>query len=143
MSNRREFIKQGTQASLGSCLALSVFSSVFESCKTAALTGLTIEENEISFHLSSFGSKKIIFISDERLKDEVVIVKKKDGTYYAMKMQCTHQMNPVRYTGDSFFCPTHGSTFDMEGKPTTAPAMRPLQRFTTIESGTRLIVKLT
>ena len=135
MSNRREFIKQGTQASLGSCLALSVFSSVFESCKTAALTGLTIEENEISFHLSSFGSKKIIFISDERLKDEVVIVKKKDGTYYAMKMQCTHQMNPVRYTGDSFFC--------MEGKPTTAPAMRPLQRFTTIESGTRLIVKLT
>ena len=142
MADRREFIKQGAKAGIGTCIALSVFSGMLEGCKTAGLTGLTIEENEISFLLSSFGSKKIIFISDQRIKDEIAVVKKKDGTYYAMKMQCTHQMNPIRYTGDGFLCPAHGSTFDLEGKPTAAPAMRPLKRFIAMESGTRLIVKL-
>jgi Rieske Fe-S protein len=54
-----------------------------------------------------------------------------DGTFTAMSNTCMHLGCPVRSFGTSFGCPCHGGQYDVEGRPTAGPPVRPLNRYET------------
>jgi Rieske Fe-S protein len=54
-----------------------------------------------------------------------------DGTFTAMANTCMHVGCPVRSFGTSFGCPCHGGQYDVEGRPTAGPPVRPLNRYET------------
>jgi cytochrome b6-f complex iron-sulfur subunit len=57
-----------------------------------------------------------------------ILIKRSDGTVYAMSMLCTHVCCQCEYVGQSneIFCPCHGSIFDVNGKVLRGPAAIPL-----------------
>ncbi|MEO6601560.1 MAG: Rieske (2Fe-2S) protein [Polyangiaceae bacterium] len=58
-----------------------------------------------------------------------VLGRDKDGLY-AMTITCTHQGCDVSPTsGNSLYCPCHGSTFDSNGNVKGGPAPSPLAHF--------------
>jgi Rieske Fe-S protein len=46
-------------------------------------------------------------------------------------MQCSHQNQPLTFSSGQIYCPSHGSTFSIEGKVVKAPATADLKTFTT------------
>jgi menaquinol-cytochrome c reductase iron-sulfur subunit len=54
-----------------------------------------------------------------------------DGTFTALSYTCMHVGCPVRNFGTTFGCPCHGGQYDVEGRPTAGPPVRPLNRYVT------------
>jgi menaquinol-cytochrome c reductase iron-sulfur subunit len=54
-----------------------------------------------------------------------------DGSFTALSNTCMHVGCPVRNFGASFGCPCHGGQYDIEGRPTAGPPVRPLNRYET------------
>lgn len=75
---------------------------------------------------------------------KLFIVREKEGCY-AMSAVCTHlgcviQQGTGPDGAPGFFCPCHGSAFDLAGRVTSGPAPRPLDRLAlSLERG-RLVV---
>lgn len=68
--------------------------------------------------------------------DESVYLRKQGEAIEAVSALCTHTGCLVQRAANGFGCPCHKSDFDEEGKPTSGPAPRPLDRLETrIESG--------
>lgn len=69
----------------------------------------------------------------------VIVIKTSSG-YSALSLICTHQGCTVNFTGSSFVCPCHGSTYSASGTVTRGPAPSPLAQYTVTVSGTTLTV---
>jgi Rieske Fe-S protein len=63
---------------------------------------------------------------DHEIKDEF-------NDYVAISTRCMHLGCPVRYVeaSERFICPCHGGVYDIEGKVSGGPPVRPLDRFYT------------
>jgi len=63
---------------------------------------------------------------DHEVKDEY-------NDYVAITTRCMHLGCPVRYVeaSERFICPCHGGVYDIEGKVSGGPPVRPLDRFYT------------
>ena len=63
---------------------------------------------------------------DHEIKDEY-------NDYVAISTRCMHLGCPVRYVeaSERFICPCHGGVYDIEGKVSGGPPVRPLDRFYT------------
>ena len=61
---------------------------------------------------------------------KVYIVRKKEGSFYALSSVCTHLGCITNYqsTVEKIACPCHGSLFDLEGNVLSGPAPRSLKR---------------
>jgi cytochrome b6-f complex iron-sulfur subunit len=72
----------------------------------------TIDLNSADFAGLKDATKKYAY------KDDVLIAMVKSGAYVAISKICTHEGNLVTYrpTVDNFYCPTHGSVYDLTGK---------------------------
>ncbi len=74
-----------------------------------------------------------------------LFVSRSEGGFYAMSSICTHlgcmvQHQEGRSASERFFCPCHGSRFDIEGKVVGGPAPRPLDRLElSIEDGSLVV----
>lgn len=51
-----------------------------------------------------------------------IIVAKLGGSYYAVSAVCTHEGNPISFNGSNFICPTHNSSFSLDGTWKSGPA---------------------
>ena len=60
-----------------------------------------------------------------------VAVIRHEGKVYACTTVCTHKRGVLNIApdGDSFKCPNHGATFDIEGNVTKGPAKKSLIRY--------------
>ena len=68
--------------------------------------------------------------------DESVYLRRQGETIEAVSAICTHTGCLVQRVSNGFGCPCHKSDFDDEGKPTSGPAPRPLDRLETkVEAG--------
>lgn len=69
--------------------------------------------------------------------DPVFLVRVDEGRYLALSSVCTHLGCQVRKLPQSFRCPCHGSTYDLEGTVLRGPTQRPLARYRTeaVEGG--------
>ena len=77
------------------------------------------------------------------LRDEGVIVIRRDDKLFAISSVCTHKGCKVRVAADkSFYCKCHGSTFDKDGHVTKGPATRDLPQLSvTTDEQDHLLVK--
>ena len=70
---------------------------------------------------------------DEELEDgtEVLVARVDENKFVCVSLKCTHQNCDLEYNPKSkhFDCPCHQSSFDLDGKPTGGPAVKPLQKF--------------
>jgi Rieske Fe-S protein len=73
--------------------------------------------------------------------DESVYLRKQGEAIEAVSAICTHTGCLVQRASNGFACPCHKSDFDEEGKPTSGPAPRPLDRLETKIEGGRLKVR--
>jgi len=139
MSNRRAFIKTSCVACAG--IAGSGFLlSLLSSCKTTALITAETTDNIIRVPVSAFADKKIQVVRSKSLEFDVLVVKNSPEKYSALLMKCTHRENPLTATDKGLFCPSHGSSFDLDGNVTEEPASSPLKKFRTqLENETILI----
>jgi menaquinol-cytochrome c reductase iron-sulfur subunit len=53
------------------------------------------------------------------------------GRFTALSNTCMHVGCPVRSFSTGFGCPCHGGQYDLEGRPTAGPPVRPLNRYET------------
>jgi menaquinol-cytochrome c reductase iron-sulfur subunit len=60
--------------------------------------------------------------------------------FVAISTRCAHAGCPVRWFNDAsrFICPCHGGVYDIQGKVTGGPPVRPLDRFFTRVQGGRV-----
>jgi len=70
--------------------------------------------------------------------DESVYLRKQGEAIEAISALCTHTGCLVQRISNGFGCPCHKSDFDEEGKPTSGPAPRPLDRLETKVEGGRV-----
>ena len=127
---RRDFIKN-TCAGCAGLIGAGALLSVLNSC--SPLPTLQSSQKEIiSVPASSFiEGKDLLIVKNSNLEFNILLVKKKDNTYNALYMQCTHQTQPLSASKTGLFCPSHGSAFDLDGNVTVEPATRALKKFKT------------
>ncbi|MCC7491177.1 MAG: Rieske (2Fe-2S) protein [Fimbriimonadaceae bacterium] len=70
---------------------------------------------------------------------EVLVARVDVDQWAVVSLECTHQKCDIEYDGKKkqFVCPCHNSVFDLEGKPLTGPATKPLKCY---QAGTAVVV---
>ena len=74
----------------------------------------------------------------------IVIARVDAGTFAALDAQCTHMQCTVTYNAlnITFDCPCHHSSYEMDGRVISGPAVRPLPTFTASSDSTSLTITL-
>ena len=67
-----------------------------------------------------------------KVSDELMLIRKSESTFIAVRTICTHKGCDVELEGDKFVCPCHGSEFTIDGTVTQGPATKNLKIFETI-----------
>ena len=73
--------------------------------------------------------------------EESVYLRRQGDRFEAVSGICTHTGCLVQRAPSGFACPCHKSDFDEEGKPTSGPAPRALDRMETKVEGGRLMLR--
>jgi cytochrome b6-f complex iron-sulfur subunit len=91
---------------------------------------------------SKSGDDLVVKISDNaaltkvggnvKVNDELMLIRKSETEFLAVKTICTHKGCDVELDADKFVCPCHGSEYTLDGKVTQGPAKDNLKTFETI-----------
>ncbi|MBS1634332.1 MAG: Rieske 2Fe-2S domain-containing protein [Bacteroidetes bacterium] len=128
---RRDFIKSTCVACFGVLGAGSLLSSL-QSCAPLPLLKGEAENGIMTIPLSSFTPEQhLLIVRNSKLDHDILLVKKTDGSFNALYMQCTHQNQPLNASKSGLFCSAHGSSFNLDGQVTQEPATTPLRKFKT------------
>lgn len=128
---RRDFIKTTCLTCAGILGAGSVL-SLLNSCAPLPVLKTSTSDKVVVVPDSSFkADQNLLVIKNSNLEFDILLVKKKDNTYNALYMQCTHQSQPLTASKSGLFCASHGSGFDLDGNVTMEPAALPLRKFKT------------
>lgn len=141
MSTRRDFLK----TTCGFCVALGTIgfaATVLEGCTSIPVVKASPQQNKLTVPFTAFGESKYVFVRSAGMEADILLVKKTDGTYTALLMQCTHEAQPLTVSGSSIYCASHGSSFDLEGKVVKAPASRPLLKYPVSTDESSIIIQL-
>jgi nitrite reductase/ring-hydroxylating ferredoxin subunit len=153
---RRGFIVGGTLTALhtGMCLcAVTGCSSITGKGKTPKIRPdaysigdgptVTIDIAEVPSFREVGGSVKII---DERLPDDLIVVRAADDIYIAASLYCTHRGVELEYDNEdkNFVCASAGrSRFQLDGKNISGSADKPIATYPTKETEGMLTVYFT
>lgn len=86
------------------------------------------------------GTPKLVTYLINGFKDGVYVVNLGSSSFIALDFHCTHLQCPVHWAGTEFFCPCHGSSYNIRGLNIGGPAPRPLYRhYISVENGRVLI----
>lgn len=127
------------------CVALGglgVVATLLEGCSSLPIVKATPENNTLKVPVSSFEKSQYVLVRSAKMEFDILLVKKSDGTYHGLKMQCTHQAQPLSVSGNGLHCATHGSAFDLDGNVTHEPATVPLTKYFAAIQGDSIIVQL-
>src|ERR1700712_5349344 len=128
---RRYFLRTSCISCIGAA-ALGASLLELSSCSPALPTfKTTFKGNTINVPLLSFGESNLLIVRDMQVEFDVLLVKKSPEVYNAIYMKCSHRSNPVSATATGLYCPSHRSTFDLDGNVLKEPATAPLQKFKT------------
>ena len=73
--------------------------------------------------------------------EQIAVVRDGEGVT-AVNTLCTHQGCTVKWDGEAFACPCHGSNFFADGTVATGPASEPLGTYEAKIDGDRVLVKV-
>lgn len=139
--DRRSFLRKGCTGCAGLVLLGGAVTSL-TGCSTLPILRVEPEANDLRIPLERFAEQTMLIARVDRLPFDVLAMKKADGTYGAVYLQCTHEDQPVTATASGLHCPSHGSRFAVDGTVHTGPAARDLRRFHTDTDTTHLIIHL-
>ena len=122
--SRRDFIKR-------SAVGIIVGGSVLSSFNLSAFANAPAAKGVARL----FGDDLVVKLSDNaslgtvggtvKVNDEIMLIRKSDTSFTAIKTVCTHKGCDVELEGSKFVCPCHGSEFTLEGKVTEKRLPRP------------------
>jgi Rieske Fe-S protein len=135
---RREFIK--TTCLLCTAFSAELFLGTLASCAPYPVYETPMEKGKILIPVSIFDKASMHVIRAKNLGYDIALHKENDGSYTALLLRCTHASTPVKYTGNEFVCPLHGSTFDQEGRVKDGPAIRSLRKLETELSNDKIMI---
>jgi len=139
---RRDFLRTTCQAC--GALALIPAAATLESCSAAKGVALAARDGVLDVPLSALDASGRTTMKAKGVKDRLLLVRRDDGTYTALTLNCPHKNGPVSYKdGEGLKCGWHGSRFDLEGKVQNGPARQDLKRYTTEVKGDQLRILLT
>jgi Rieske Fe-S protein len=139
---RREFIQSSCISCLGA-VAMGVSLTELSSCSPALATfKTTFKGNKVAVPASSFLTSNLLVVRDNQVEYDILLVKKSPELYNAIYMKCSHRANPVSATATGLYCPSHGSTFDLDGNVIKEPATAPLEKFKTEIKDENIIITL-
>lgn len=140
MSTRRSFIKSGCTA----CLVAASGLSFLESCSTPLpmVKAIGSTAGMVELPASSFTAGNMLIVRSKQLEYDVLVIKK-DQTYKALYMRCTHEGVGLTAAANKIFCSAHGSVFDLDGNVVKEPALRPLKTYTAELINDKIIIHLT
>lgn len=118
--NRRSFLSNSCK-SCASLVLLSAVASSLESCSSLVVYKTGTKNDRIILPLLEMNliDKKIVRASD--LAYDILLVKK-ENTYKALVLKCTHEDWLLSAGAKSINCTAHGSVFDFDGKVVEGPA---------------------
>ncbi|RFZ95455.1 hypothetical protein D0C36_08010 [Mucilaginibacter conchicola] len=140
MSTRRSFIKSGCAA----CLLTASGMSFLESCSTPLpmVKATGSKPGQVEVPLSSFTTGNMLVVRNKQLEYDVLLIKK-EQSYKALYMRCTHEGVGLTAAANKIFCSAHGSVFDLDGNVVKEPALRPLKTYSTEVVNDQIIIHLT
>lgn len=142
MTTRRDFLKK----TCGFCVALggiAVVSSLMESCTSVPMVKASAVNKQVTVPVSAFvENQPFVRVRVTSMENDILLVKKTDGTFSGLYMQCTHEDQPLTVSGTGLHCASHGSSFDLEGNVTQSPATRPLKKYKASQNGESIIIQL-
>lgn len=139
---RRDFIKN-TCLTCASVVGGSALLNLLSSCSPLQSLTVTSKDNVMLIPESSFKEEQnVLIVKNTQLDYDILLVKKKDNTYTALYMQCSHENQPLNATKTGLFCSTHGSAFDLEGNVTVQPATKKLKQFKTSLNNNTISINL-
>ncbi len=76
------------------------------------------------------------------LQRDILVVHVTPNQYVGVDIKCTHRGCDVSYQADGkkFYCPCHGSEYDLYGRVTKGPAEKPLQYYHAELKGNEVMV---
>ncbi|MEZ4804345.1 MAG: Rieske 2Fe-2S domain-containing protein [Bacteroidia bacterium] len=139
---RKTFIKNTCRICVGSLAGVSIV-SLFDSCASGKILKKDSLNDTVQVLESEFEEdQEFVIVRTSSLNFDLFLHKNKDNTYQAFLMQCTHYDNPIFANKKELFCPSHGSTFDFQGKVNKEPATRNLKEYKTVKTNTTITIYL-
>jgi len=125
-------------------LGLAASSVFLESCATGfPLVRARGDGDVLRVAESQFRSPSDMLIVRSDMLESDILLRRKDGRYLALYLQCTHEDIGLTPTREKIYCNAHGSVFDLDGKVVKEPARRPLRTFRTTVSNSEIVIHLT
>jgi len=136
--NRKEFLK----ASALALAALAIGPSILESCaKSNTNPGVTVP---FSVDLSNSANAALDNVGGYIYSNGVIVtrVTSADLGFVALAQACTHQGCTIAYSAgtQSFACPCHGGTYDLNGNVTGGPPPAPVTKYSVTRNNNILSV---
>ena len=139
---RRDFIKNCTLL----CASGIGIAAFMQSCGSIHYAASTAETNRIKINKTEFIDKKniarkFVVVRSEKLQFPICLYKK-NGSYVAIDMQCSHQGCELNPNETTLVCPCHGSEFSTEGKVLSPPADKDLKQFKIVTDNESIYIEL-
>ena len=136
--DRRSFLRSSCQA----CAAIAVAPALLslESCGGSKM--LTVENGMLKVPLDTFGKGTTSVVSGQGLANKIMLVKRADGSYTALELNCPHKNGPLTEKNGQLECDWHHSRFDLEGMVLNGPAKANLKTYPVESDGQVLVVKV-
>ena len=127
--HRRDFLRNACQA----CAAMALLPAMasLESCATAKGT---LANGTLTVPLDKLGDRTTL-VKASGLADKLLLVKRSDGGYTALVMNCPHKNGPLKEDAEGLVCDWHGSRFDLEGKVLKGPSKKDLTSYPATVAG--------
>lgn len=134
--DRRRFLRTACQA----CAALAVVPAVasLESCSSGK--SLAVDNGTLNIPLGDLSRSGTTVVRAQGLGAKLMVVRRDDGSYTALLLNCPHKNGPVKEKAGVLTCDWHGSTFDRDGKVTKGPSKQDLKRYPVTVEGDQLRV---
>lgn len=131
---------------------MSIIKAVMGICETRPLNKSTwsVEGNKVRIKLNNMAEPlqkgQGVYLKGEGLAKPVLLLRTEDDVYLAYSNRCTHighrKLDPVPGEPKLRCCSVNHSTYDLEGKPISGPARKPLKRYAVERIDDDLVITL-
>jgi nitrite reductase/ring-hydroxylating ferredoxin subunit len=131
---------------------MSIIKAILGVCETRSLSSnfWNIEEGNVRVSISQMHDilhkGEAVHLKGKGLAKSVLLYRTEDDHYLAFANCCTHighrRLDPVPGQSKLRCCSVNHSTFDLEGRPLSGPAKKPLTRHVVEKRGEDILIRL-
>ncbi len=138
--DRRAFFKASCMGCAG--LAVGIGTLSLQGCASIPLVHAVSDQGVLRVPLTSFTKGAMVIARTDELPEDILVLKRSDGSYASLYLRCTHRDQPLSATATGIHCPSHGSRFALDGAVLEGPATIALRMFRTSADAEQVIIEL-